>query len=1140
MSIFSPDPVVETGESPLEGSPRLIRLLSLTVGFTVLALFCMVWNAVTSIQQVEHLERRYQRIELIQETIVYLDEVLTMSARMAAATGNSQWEARYRKFEPEFADTIQEALTLSWEWGAKEAVERMEAASSALVEMENRAFDLVHHGRLDAARAIVASEEYDRQKGMFSTGITEFNAVLNQSVPQIVGNVNRGVTFDLIISAFILSLLISCLIVGRRTTERWKATLFRKTAELAELNVSLDRKVNEQMSELRGSEEQFRQLTENIQEAFWMTDPELTSMLYISPAYERIWGRTCESLMATPRSFLDAVLFEDREAASVKMVTTMKLGKPFTSEYRILRPDGEMRWIRDRGFPIRNATGEVYRYAGIAADVTERNRVNEALAESERFVRSTLDALSAHIAILDEKGFILAVNMAWRNFAEANAATSDVGVGANYLDVCDRATGPCGEEAEATAAGIRAVIQGEQIDFALEYPCHSPSVRRWFVVRATQFAGDGPLRVVMSHENITAAKLADEEREKFVSLVENSTDFIGMATTDGEVIYTNHAACDLVEFDPAARGATTRVAEYYTDAGNRDLDDKVLPALKAVGRWEGEIQFRNFRTGQIIDTDSSVFLVRNPKSGESLCMATVTRDITKRKAAEEDLRQAKAAAEIANHVNEEQFLELDQLYRTAPVGLSLVDRNCRVLRMNDRLAEISGYPASELLGLTLKEFIPQLAPAIESVVEQVFVSGEPVMNIELHGVLPSDSTIERDWLVSYYPLKSSDGVTRRVGCVVLEITQLKKVEFDLRQANAAAKAANQAQQEQFLELEHLYRTAPVGLELLDRDYRVIRVNELLANINGVSVDDHLGRTLREIIPQFAPQIEALVDQVFATGEPVANVEVRGITQADLTTERDWIVGYYPVKGQDGVPRYVGCVVLEITERKKVEDEIRRNKDLLQSVIDHIPCAVFWKDRQSVCMGGNQLAANDLGYASPAEMIGKNNFDLRVTREEAESFTQFDRQVMESGKPLFHLEEVLTKPDGQQLNVLTSKVPLRGAAGEIFGLLAIYLDISDRKRAEQQLANQVELLKEQAELLDLSHDAITVRGFDGTFSFWSKGAEEMYGWTSAEALGKGKHDLFKTRFPKPLKEIDADLLRDGRWEGLWCKTVRTAK
>jgi diguanylate cyclase (GGDEF)-like protein/PAS domain S-box-containing protein len=133
------------------------------------------------------------------------------------------------------------------------------------------------------------------------------------------------------------------------------------------------RDVEVAMGRLRESEEMFRQLTENIQEIFFMTDPAIGSIFYISPAYEKIWGRTCESLLRNPKSFLDAVYPEEaRERLSRLLLEAMTAGKPFTSEYRITRPDGDVRWISARGFPVCNQKGEAYRYAGIAQDITAR------------------------------------------------------------------------------------------------------------------------------------------------------------------------------------------------------------------------------------------------------------------------------------------------------------------------------------------------------------------------------------------------------------------------------------------------------------------------------------------------------------------------------------------------------------------------------------------------------------------------------------------------------------------------------------------------------------------------------------------------------------------------------------------------
>jgi PAS domain S-box-containing protein len=150
---------------------------------------------------------------------------------------------------------------------------------------------------------------------------------------------------------------------------------------------------------LFATEERFRQLAESIHEVFYLTEVPGNRLLYVSPAYEQVWGNTCQSLYESPESFLDAVHPEDRDAARRAFVSH----QPFLHEYRIIRPDGSARWISDRGFPVRDAKGEVYRLAGIAEDITERKQAEQALQESQaalaRVARiATMGELTASIA----------------------------------------------------------------------------------------------------------------------------------------------------------------------------------------------------------------------------------------------------------------------------------------------------------------------------------------------------------------------------------------------------------------------------------------------------------------------------------------------------------------------------------------------------------------------------------------------------------------------------------------------------------------------------------------------------------------------------------------------------------------------
>jgi PAS domain S-box-containing protein len=135
---------------------------------------------------------------------------------------------------------------------------------------------------------------------------------------------------------------------------------------------------------LAESEERFRQLAENVNEIFWMSDPQTTQLLYISPAYERVWGRSCQSLYENPRSFMDAVHPDDQERVRIAVLENQSRGEQTDKEYRVVRPDGSIRWVRDRAFPVKDAGGQFYRVVGIVDDFTERKLAEDALKEADR------------------------------------------------------------------------------------------------------------------------------------------------------------------------------------------------------------------------------------------------------------------------------------------------------------------------------------------------------------------------------------------------------------------------------------------------------------------------------------------------------------------------------------------------------------------------------------------------------------------------------------------------------------------------------------------------------------------------------------------------------------------------------------
>jgi signal transduction histidine kinase/DNA-binding NarL/FixJ family response regulator len=166
---------------------------------------------------------------------------------------------------------------------------------------------------------------------------------------------------------------------------------------------------------------------------------------------------------------------------------------------------------------------------------------------SESFARAAIDALAAHLAILDDKGTIIAVNRAWRDFARANSGGTDgLCEGVNYLAVCDAAAGRDADDAAAFAAGICAVMRGHRDQFALEYGCHAPTEKRWFIGRVTRVSGEGAARAVVVHENITARKQAEEELHRYALALESANK-------------------ELEEFNQLAESATRAKSEFLAN-----------------------------------------------------------------------------------------------------------------------------------------------------------------------------------------------------------------------------------------------------------------------------------------------------------------------------------------------------------------------------------------------------------------------------------------------------------------------------------------------------------------------------------------------------------------------------------------------
>lgn len=161
-------------------------------------------------------------------------------------------------------------------------------------------------------------------------------------------------------------------------------------------------------SQLEESQQRFREIAETVSEVFWSADALTSETSYVNPSYERVWGRSCQSLYDDPKSYLEAIHPEDRDRIENNVARKIA-GQPFEHEYRIFRPDGSLRWIWDRGFPVGSPpNGATTRYVGVATDVTERKLAERAL----RIHSEVLLNMSDGVTCFDEQGVIRLTNRA--------------------------------------------------------------------------------------------------------------------------------------------------------------------------------------------------------------------------------------------------------------------------------------------------------------------------------------------------------------------------------------------------------------------------------------------------------------------------------------------------------------------------------------------------------------------------------------------------------------------------------------------------------------------------------------------------------------------------------------------------------
>ncbi|MEG4021525.1 PAS domain S-box protein [Microcoleus sp. S13C4] len=327
---------------------------------------------------------------------------------------------------------------------------------------------------------------------------------------------------------------------------------------------------------------------------------------------------------------------------------------------------------------------------------------------------------------------------------------------------------------------------------------------------------------------------------------------------------------------------------------------------------------------------------------------------------------------------------------------------------------------------------------------------------------------------------------------------------DRKNAEHALQKSEQTVRRQLLEIEWLYQTTPVGLAVLDTDLRYVRLNQGLAQINGLPVEMHIGRTLREIVPDLADTAEPVLSRILETGEPKRNFEISGETKAQPGVVRTWLLNWLPLKDTGGEIVGINVVVQEITDRKMAELALQESNNRFELATRAIDGILFEWD----------LAANSV-YRSEGlhSLVGVRPEDAPATPEwwrerihpQDLARLQSTRESILTAGDRYQGEYRVRHEDGRWIDVWERGCSIRNQQGELTKIVGFTSDITKRKQTEEALRDRETHLQL---ILDSAKDyAIFTLDTDGHFTSWNAGAERVLGYSEAEIVGQHGRIIF---------------------------------
>lgn len=403
--------------------------------------------------------------------------------------------------------------------------------------------------------------------------------------------------------------------------------------------------------------------------------------------------------------------------------------------------------------------------------------------------------------------------------------------------------------------------------------------------------------------------------------------------------------------------------------------------------------------------------------------------------------------------------------------------------VNQATERLIGKNRSELIGKSRRELFGNVDDEFPSKFDHVLKSGNST-HFQTYGAA----------LNKYYDVYAWKLEQNQVAVLLTDITERKKAEETLLQNNIKISEIIESIQEYFY--------------ALDRNWNFTYINRQAAKLFGAEPADLIGKNIWKAFPrsigtEFEKNYRAAMEK-----HEVRHFEAKGVA-ANV-----WlIVNVFP--SEEGIT----ALAVDITERKKTEEALKESEERYRLIVETTNEGVWAGSPDGKTIFINQRMADMLGYRKE-DIMGHTGLEFMDKRQDVQ--VHENRRLLKN-KNSVQFECKFRRKDGTTLWTMANTAPILDSDGKHIANIAMHTDITERKVAE-------EALKRQAQLIDLSPDAIIVRQENGKITFWSNGAQNLYGYSREEAVGRISHDLLQTVFPSSLPLIEQEVKTKGSWKG----------